>query len=233
MTFSVDADVIAAYPGITIGVLSIYDMVNTGNVSKIMELLRAEEERQKTILPAEDLGSLPEVSAWREIYRSFGSKPKDYRSSVESLLRRARSSKELPDINPLVNLYNYISLKYHLPAGAEDLDAVQGNIVLTHADGSEKGVALGFDTEEVPDAGEVIYRDDAGFLCRKWNWREAKRTIIHPETKRAVLVIEKAPGLEPGALTAALEEAKVLIEAHLSATCAIMMLDGQRPFCDL
>jgi len=233
MKFSVDPKIFDTFPGSVIGIVRISDMVNDKNVSEITALLRGEESHQKDILPAEDLGSLPELAAWRDIYRQFGSNPKDFRSSVESLLRRARTGKPLPDINPLVNLYNFLSLKYHLPAGAEDLEKAQGNIVLGFANGTEEGVALGFDAPESPDPGEVIYTDDAGFLCRKWNWREADRTKIDMTTKKAVLVLEKAPSIAVSLLDSALTDAKKLIETHLMAACAIMKLDEEHPSADL
>lgn len=237
MTFSVDPKIFETFPGVAIGVVSISDMVNSSNVEEITKLLQDEEAKQRQALNGVELGALLEVSAWRQIYKQFGSDPHDFRSSIESLLRRARGGKPLPLINPLVDLYNYLSLKYHLPAGAEDLDKVVGDISLMFADGSEKGIALGFDTEEAPDPGEIIYKDSKGFICRKWNWREADRTKIDPTTKRAVLVLEQALALQgeslKAALQAALSEAKALLEAHLHARCAIMVLDEKNVSCSL
>ena len=239
MKFTVDPKIFEVFPGVSIGVVRISYMVNSSNVSEILALLRQEEAHQKEVLTGIDLGSLPEISMWREIYKKFGSDPHDFRSSIESLLRRARGGKPLPEINPLVDLYNYLSLKYHLPAGAEDLDKVQGDIVLGFSDGTEKGIALGFDTEEAPDPGEVIYKDAKGFICRKWNWREADRTKIDLTTKNAILVLEnpRLQGLTPaspaGRLEPALSEAKALIETHLHAKCAIMILDSGQRYCSL
>jgi len=228
MNFSVDPHIFEKFPGVAIGVLIISDMVNSRKVEEITSLLRKEEIRQKEILPQAELGSLPEIAIWRTVYKQFGSNPHDFRSSVEALLRRAKTGKPLPEINPLVDCYNYISLKYHLPVGAEDLDAIQGDIALTFANGSESGVALGYEKEESPDPGEVIYKDDVGFICRKWNWREADRTKIRPETTSAVFVIEKAPIVERAILDSALVEAKALVTSYLQAKCEIMVLEGNQ-----
>ncbi len=234
MKLVIEPKIFEMFPCVVIGVVIISDMVNDRNVEEIMALLRQEETHQKEILTGVELGSLPEITAWREIYRKFGSNAKDFRSSIESLLRRARGgSKPLPDINPLVNLYNYLSLKYHVPVGAEDLAKVTGDIVLGFADGSEKGIALGSDVEESCDSGEVVYTDDLGFLCRRWNWREADRTKIDPTTKRAVMVLEKVPEVSAESFQNALTEAKALIEPHLLAQCAIMVLDEEHPEVEL
>lgn len=234
MKFTVEPNIFETFPGVAIGVLTIYDMVNDRNVEEITSLLRQEEVRQKTALTGIELGSLPELSAWREIYRAFGSNPKDFRSSVESLLRRARAGgKPIPDINPLVNIYNYLSLKYHMPIGAEDLDKVNGNIVLGFSDGSEKGIALGNDTEEVCEPGEVIYKDDKGFLCRRWNWREADRTKIDTTTIKAIMVIEKVREAPQTLFEQGLLEAKRLIKQHLRAWCEIIEMNERLTVVDL
>ena len=228
MKCTIDPKIFETFPGVAIGVIFIENMDNRGHNDDILRLMRNQEARQKELLTGIELGSLPEIAGWRQIYKTFGSDPHNFRSSVESLLRRARGgSKPIPDINPLVNLYNYLSLKYHLPAGAEDLDKVEGDILLTFSDGTEKGIALGCDTEESPDIGEVIYKDAVGFLCRKWNWREADRTKIEATTKRAVLVLEKTSGISMELLSSVLSEAKTLLESHLKAKCTILILDEE------
>ena len=217
MKFSVNPKIFEKFPGVEIGVLVITGMDNQGYNGEILNLLRAEEKHQKEILTGVELGTLPEISAWRRIYKSFGSGG-DYRSSVETLLRRARGGmKPLPNINNLVNLYNFLSLKYHLPAGAEDLDKVKGSISLTFSKGEEKGVCLGGSTEETCEVGEVIYKDDLGFICRRWNYREADRTKIDKETENAVLVLEKIPEINQCNFQDVLHETGDLVKKLLSA----------------
>jgi DNA/RNA-binding domain of Phe-tRNA-synthetase-like protein len=139
-----------------------------------------------------DLASHPAVAPRREAYRRFGVKPSAHRSSIEGLLRASRS-RGVPSINPLVDLYNAVSLRHLLPCGGEDLDAIQGDLRLTVATGGESFVPLGGSEELPPPTGEVVYADDAGIVCRAWNWREAERTKLTGATTRAVLVIEALP----------------------------------------
>ena len=49
---------------------------------------------------------------------------------------------------------------------------------------------MGGEENDPPKLGEVIYRDDLGVICRRWNWREGERTKITKDTKNAVVVIE-------------------------------------------
>lgn len=50
---------------------------------------------------------------------------------------------------------------------------------------------------EHPEPGEVIWRDDAGVTCRRWNWRQCTRTHITEQTKNALFILER---LEPYSL---------------------------------
>lgn len=205
-------------------------MNNQGHSGELLKLLRSEEEKQKIALAHIELGTLPEIASWRAIYRKFGSNPQDFRSSVESLLRRARGgAKPLPQIDNLVDLYNYLSLKYHVPAGAEDLDKIEGDITLAYSDGTEEGVALGATEPETCQKGEVIYRDIKGFLCRRWNWREADRTKIEASSHNAILVFERVPAVSTTILESAMKEAVTLIETYLGGTCHIVVL-GKKLF---
>jgi DNA/RNA-binding domain of Phe-tRNA-synthetase-like protein len=134
----------------------------------------------------------PHVAAWREAYRGFGVNPKRARPSVDALLRRA----ELPGINRVVDAYNVISVRYGLPIGGEDLDAYDGPARLVRADGSEPFATVknGEPVVEHPEPGEVVWRDDAGVTCRRWNWRQCTRTHITERTKNALFILER---LEP------------------------------------
>ena len=228
MKFSVDPKIFEKFPGVEIAVLVIIGMDNHGHNEEIHTLLRVEEEKQKQALSGRDLVTLPEVASWREIYKAFGSNPNEYRPSFEALLRRVRSGDPLPQINNLVDLYNYLSIKYYVTAGAEDLDKVKGDISLTFSDGTEKGAYIGSDEIETCDKGEVIYKDGAGFICRRWNWREAKRTMIDEDSKNSVLVIERPIGISREPFLASLEEGEALLKAYLKAKIERYILSSEQ-----
>jgi DNA/RNA-binding domain of Phe-tRNA-synthetase-like protein len=130
------------------------------------------------------------VLAWREAYRGFGAKPKRTRPSVDALLTRAEA---VPAINRVVDAYNAVSMQHVLPIGGEDVDAYRGPARLTRATGDERfdTVAAGADVVDHPLPGEVVWRDDAGVTCRRWNWRQCVRTRITETTKNALFVLER------------------------------------------
>jgi len=51
-------------------------------------------------------------------------------------------------------------------------------------------VAGGEQVLEHPDAGGVVWRDDAGVTCRRWNWRQGPRTRLTEESTSAVFLLE-------------------------------------------
>lgn len=148
MKFKVDPQILAKFPGVRIGVLVLKGIDNTKNKEKIAALLKEEEKKQNTLLQGIEFGVLPETAGWRKIYNDFGSKPSDFRSSIEALLRRVRTCNPLPQINPLVDIYNYLSIHCYVPIGAEDLDKIVGDIELTFAKGDERGKYIGAEEEE-------------------------------------------------------------------------------------
>lgn len=143
------------------------------------------------------------VTAWHEAYTAFGAKPKRTRPSIDALLRRAATG--LPAINALVDLYNAVSVRHALPIGGEDLAGYRGPARLVRAGGDEKfdTVAGGQHLVETPSPGEVIWRDDEGATCRRWNWRQCVRTRITEDTTSAVFVLERLAPYPLDALRAA------------------------------
>ena len=187
MRFIIDPKIFEQFPELRVGVVVVEGVDNSGN-AEIIKMLRESERGAGEGYGDSALNELPQIACWRKAYKAFGAN--DYRSSVEALLKRVVKGDALPDINPLVNLYNAFSLKYLIPFGGEDLGAVQGDIALCYAKGDEPCVLIGETENRPPKAGEIVYKDDAGVLCRRWNWREADRTKLEKSTSRAILVCE-------------------------------------------
>jgi DNA/RNA-binding domain of Phe-tRNA-synthetase-like protein len=61
---------------------------------------------------------------------------------------------------------------------------------------------------EAPEPGEIIWRDEVGITCRRWNWRQARRTRIEEVTRHMWFVLE---ALDPIPDVALMEAGTVLI----------------------
>lgn len=131
----------------------------------------------------------PVISQWRQAYQQFKTK-KGARSSIEALLKRNKQGHPVKSINPLVDLYNVISLTYGVPCGGEDLAKIDGNLNLGLAKGGESFLPLGAEEDSPALTGELCYFDNTGAVCRCLNWREAQRTMLTDTTQAAILLIE-------------------------------------------
>lgn len=167
----------------------------------------------------------PIFAPWREAFKTFGA-PKGYRSSVEALAKRAVKGSIPSSINPLVDLYNITSLKFLFPCGAEDLDAVTGDVRLMLARGGEPFLPLGAEEDDPPRKGEVAYMDDAGAICRCLNWREADRTKLTRETKRALLCMESLSPERDEEMNKALTFIDETVRKSLGAATSPFRLDS-------
>jgi DNA/RNA-binding domain of Phe-tRNA-synthetase-like protein len=174
----VDAAVLALRPDYRAMLVAVDGLMPGPGDPASEELLRAAETAAGAALRDQPADQLPHVAAWRDAYRAFGAKPQRTRNSLEALLRRAVAG--LPRVNRLTDIYNAVSVLHQIPLGGEDLTRYSGAPRLVRAAGTEPfdTVADGADFIEHPDPGEVVWCDDAGVTCRRWNWRQARRTQL-------------------------------------------------------
>lgn len=223
MPLSIDPRIFEKFPGTMIGVIEVHGVNNTGTVpaADLAESAAAvQHDFAQYVAPSRH----PHLLAWRHAYKKFGCDPHQYRCSAEALVRQILKGNAIWGINPLVDIYNYISLKYVVPVGGEDLSKMSGDVQLTFALGTEPFVRLGGEDNEPPDPGEVIYKDDVGVLCRRWNWREAERTKLSAATTDALIVIDALPPMTRSQVEQASLEFADLIQRYCggTSTCQIM-----------
>jgi DNA/RNA-binding domain of Phe-tRNA-synthetase-like protein len=200
----VSREVAEAWPGYEAAVV-IAAGVGNGPSDATSERVLAAAERAARESGLERAAADPRIAAWRSVFSEFGSKPSRYPCSAESLLTRVLKGERLPRINALVDTYNAVSLRHVIPVGGEDLDELRGDLRLVRA-----------------DDGEVVWRDDAGVTCRRWNWRQEPRTRLTEATTRAFFVVDV---LAPHRPDAAVDE---LIE-HLRARSPGAQISVVRP----
>ena len=199
----VDAAVFSLRPDYRAVLLAVDGLVPGPSDLASHTLLQAAETSAHEALTARPVEDLPHVAAWREAYTSFGAKPQRTRNSLEALLRRAASG--LPRVNRLTDIYNAVSVLHQLPLGGEDLTGYAGAPRLVRAAGTEAfdTVAGGTAVIEHPNPGEVVWCDDAGVTCRRWNWRQGRRTQLREDTTTALFILDALQPMTDEALDAA------------------------------
>ena len=216
--FIADASFWQLFPQAQLAVLILDNLNNQGESSPTIKQLLAEANiAAKKHLTAEQLSQNPAVAVWREAYQQFKTK-KGVRSSIEALLKRVEQGKGVGSINPLVDIYNAASLTYGLPCGAEDIDTFVGSLKLHITQGGDEFYALGDEENSPTLAGELCYTDDAGAVCRCFNWRDGKRTMITESSRRAFIVLEYPNASRRADLEAALASIARHAQAELGAT---------------
>lgn len=213
------------FPQAAIGVVVVEGMKPTAqipqeDVDAIAALLDRANIDAERHLTSDTISENAPVKAWREAYRLFKTK-KGARCSVENLLKRVLKGKPVGHITPAVDIYNTISLTYALPVGGEDLHAIEGDLRLKVTDGGDAFLPLGEEADDPTLPGELAYIDDAGAVCRCWNWRDGQRTALADSSANAILVMECADPARTGDLNDALDEFAQLMERYLGASIEV------------
>lgn len=133
----------------------------------------------------------PDIAKWRHIYEEdFKVKAKSYRSSIEALLRRVVTGKEIWNICNVVDLYNCCSLTSLLPMGGYDFDKISGDIQIRYAKKSETFLGLGERQRTEVQSNQVVYGDDARIVCWLWNHKDSMDTCIDENSTRVLFFID-------------------------------------------
>ena len=224
---TIDPDIFALRPDFTALSLSVQNGRNTAS-DAVSEALLSQAIAALGDTPWAD----GHLNAWADAYRAFGAKPKRTPCSAEALRKRAQKDGQMRALNAVVDLYNAVSLQFAIPVGGEDAARYDGIPHLCRATGTEPFATLADGQPSVctPDPGEVIWRDDTGVTCRRWNWRQGPRTQITDSTRDMWFVLER---LDPMPIEALLDAGQALITGlrRLAPGLVVsaMQIDAARP----
>ncbi len=217
------------FPTARLGVLVVHGIDNAARQdAAIAQDLADAHQAALAHVPHETWTENEVVRRWRGAFQKFKTK-KGTRSSIEALLKRVSNGNTIGSINPLVDVYNAISLQYGVPVGGEDLARIAGDVRLTLADGGESFRPLGAESDEPALAGELIYKDDEGAICRCWNWREAERTMLTEATTDAIMVLEAVDDTTDDAFWQATDALAAAIRLNLGATVDVHRVTRESP----
>lgn len=223
--FIIEDDFWGVFPNAKIGVVICQGIDNSiKDKEKYDEMLLKAEQEALSYLQNSEFSNNEVIKIWREAFQKFKTK-KGARSSIEALLKRVYNGNHIGNINPLVDIYNSISLRYALPCGGEDIDKFLGDIRLTKAVGNEEFIPLGTDENAPPYEGEIVYKDNNGAICRCLNWREAVRTMLTEGTKNALLCIELIDEKRVVEFENALKDLAKLVQDNLGGTSRVSIMD--------
>jgi DNA/RNA-binding domain of Phe-tRNA-synthetase-like protein len=220
-SFSYDRPITERFPTVVGGVIHAVGLANGPSSADLRDAFAAEQAAALARIGSTPLSELPSLAAWRRAFRAFGVDPTAYRSAAEALLRRLTKQGSIPSINALVDIGNLVSIRWALPVAVFDQRAITGGTTVRFATGSEVFTDLGSGERESPEAGEVIFVDEAGLVsARRWCWRQSAESASGPTTTEVLVTVE---GHHDGAaedVAAALADLEALLGRYTPPTTA-------------
>ncbi len=231
--YAIAPAVFERFPGYRRGVVLARGVANGASPPELVSALRAAEEDLAARLTLEQVTAHPQIASWREAYRALGIKPADFRPSMEALARRVLRRDPLPLINTLVDLGNLVSLRRLIPAGAHAVDVLSQDISLRPATGAEVFEPFGSDTVEHPLPGEFVFVEGDTVLTRRWTWRQAKHTLVTPETTAVEINVDGLPPVTAGEVDDTCRELAGLVQRYCGGRIRWEVLSAEHPRMEL
>jgi DNA/RNA-binding domain of Phe-tRNA-synthetase-like protein len=187
MRFEHSADIWRDYPALVPGVVAARGLEPAADVSgQVAGYVAMAGAR----LAGRSESDMPEIRAWRRAFSSMGLRPTQYRCAAEALLRRYRKERALPEIHPLIDLCNAVSLAFAIPVAVFDAARIQDYLEVRRAAGDEIYVSFAGSVEQ-PAPGEVIFADSARHVhARRWTHRQSALSVVQDSTSSVLIVAE-------------------------------------------
>ncbi len=229
MFFSIQKELFDILPDLTIGVVVARDVDNTHPSKEIDDLLTQAIEEVKKNFVGDKAQEHSRIKPWRTAFSKLGISGSKFPSSIESMVRRVLKGDPFPKINPLVDLYNSVSLRFLVPMGGHDLDTLEGNIHLRFAEGWEPFTPMGGGETMTVPKGELVYRDDREVLTRNWVWRQCEKDKATEKTKNIFIPIDVLGEVGRERADEIILELSRLIPRYLRGTLLSTILTSDKP----
>ncbi len=237
MEVSIDPQVFEVLPGVCIGVVVARGIDNAERESatalEIKALLDNAMQGTRARFAGANVKEHPDIACYREAFRTLGYKPNRFPSSVEALTSRVVKGNDLPDINPVVNLVNAVSLQFTLPMGAHDLDSIHGNLAVRFSREGELFTPLGqSEPEKVPE-GELVYADAREIRTRRWIWRQNDRGKVTEKSRNIFFPIDGFVDYNREAVLRSMEELASRLKTLFGVPTSQYFVEQKSRACEL
>ena len=217
-SYAVSPDVFHDHPDYRRGVVVFQNLDNSRPTAELTALLRASEQALRERINGNP-ADYPQIAAWREAYRRFGAKPSEHRSAIEALGRRVLKPDNLPEINPLVDIGNLLSLRYVLPAGVHPIGPQSRQIELRKARDGDRFLVDAAAEAEAIAPGEIVLAAGSRVLTRRWTWRQAADTRTLADTRCVFFDIDGLPPTGADEVRAAMADLIELVATFCGGQC--------------
>ena len=179
----------------------------------------------KRLLENNSLESLKEnqvIQGFYELHKEVGIPKRKNLPASENLLKNLLKKQEFHKIDPLVDLYNLISMDTKLALGAHDLDKTEGNISLRLTQGNENYIPLGSVESKEVKAGIYSYIDDANDIICYSEIRQVDKTKVTEESKDVFFIVQGNQATTDKYLEDVAQELITVVTYYLGGTGEIL-----------
>lgn len=124
------------------------------------------------------------VEGSRRLFKACGVDPSRYRPSADALRRRVAVNNAFPAVSPIVDVNNYLSLKYGICVGSYDLAAVSGPIVMRIGKADER--YTGFSGKSISLHGMPLLSDEQSAFGSLH--ADSTRTAVSAQSRHLIMV---------------------------------------------
>lgn len=172
MFLRVEKKILELGSGIYIGVVTAMGLDNLSPNEKIRQLLREEVEAAAGDLGGNAVKEDQGLQLYRRALNELDVNPSRYPCSIESILTRISRKGEFPAVSPVVDLGNYISIKYRVPVGVHDMDTLQEDLWIRLTGEEDCQIEENHLQGDELRPGEPVYVSGHIVRTRRWIWRQ-------------------------------------------------------------
>lgn len=231
MFFRMDQKIMNANGGAYTGAVYASGINNKKKVDEISRLLEAEIERARKELQDPEAKTEASFAPYRKAMGELGINPSKYPCSIEAILKRIEKKGDFISVNPVVDLGNYISLKYRIPVGVHDTDTFEGDMYVRPAVAADCENEENHMEKDKLTEGEPVYVTGHSVRTRRWMWRQMPKGRVTEESSSFLFPLDGFLSNRETVEKASRELSELLGKFFGAETSVGAIHDGSPEFC--
>lgn len=192
MKIELNANLLETIPELKIGINHYTKLTVSESPQMLKGRMQLFQEQLFFELEDKSLNDFQGIREWREIWKTLGADPNRYRHSVEALFRRIKKQNYIQPFHSAVDLNNFFSLQYEIPAGIYDFTNIVGDIHVTT--GTENDGYEGLNGRFNSLENIVLLKDDYSPFGSPFV--DSIRTAVTEETIEALHIFYLRPSMD-------------------------------------
>ena len=219
MFITINQKVFKKHPKLRVGFILLSGINNNQHLKESKHLLKESTHLIQLTFNKDTVKSHLLINPWAVAQEEFGKKAKHYHTSVEQLIKKVLSKRNILAGNTLINLIRHESLRHVVPIGADDYHKIEGNLTFDIASGKERKGLL-----KTSEEGDIYYRDDKSILGTKLDYWKSTRTEVTKYTVKALVHFQFLPPVSVAQQRVIMNEAKELIQTSCGGKVQMVVL---------